>query len=268
MAGTRAHLDPLPFAPLPIPKVRLTAATPLVVSPTVEHATGNVGPNLTWLTSPEVVAVDISDDLLDPRLGLQLELGRYRPQHNSPLSVRSGHAAIVHPSTWVGAVALNGHDTRGGAHNTNAGIVAVDRISEWAVTARNQVTLVDLSPWFQLLNVDFFNAGTLALDLVEVPCPSGLNKGRIPGRRFPYSPRFQPGYFYFRYSVIGLRDGRRGRVAGAWTPAAVVATCDPFPFIHNAAVSQAQGRAYADLAGGDTLFDVMRCWLETRLPRG
>lgn len=249
---------------LPTPRVRLARDNPIGL-PTILEGGGGAGPALTWVTHPQVVAINVPTALLDPALDLRVELLRYKKAKSQS---RPGWGTYVHPSHYMVGSNPNGSDTHGGQHTDTAGIpITINRPSEWSVTSRNQVIdLVDLAVWFSMLDVDYQDAVTLTNQQVTLPCPAGEGKtfGYYYGRRFMYVSRFRPNYFRFRYSILDLDEGR-GRLTGPQTPTLAVST-DIFPFLVDDAVSAAQGRAFGTL-DPRLVTTNMRCSWQTRLPR-
>lgn len=271
MPGTAASLRARATAPhLPVPKVELVSVdrTSLPIGSTLAYGGGAAGAPLEFNNSVRCIAVDVSDDMINA--GLRLELLRYK------VNVGNGNdtppvkgSAYVHPADWQGGISFNGNDTRGGDHRNDAGIgLPIDRPSEWAITTRNQVVdmLGTLAGWWQFRNVSYRDAATPMINnVVSLPCPAGINtKWAVFGRTFGYMTRYRPNYFAWRYSVIDPNDARNGRIHGPMSRV-VKATTPTHPFIPDASVSAATGFQHVTVS---PLLNpnVIEFFWETRVP--
>jgi hypothetical protein len=215
-------------AGLPIPKVKLTQdrdAGPPAVS--VFSRVAGTTITATVRRTIEVIAPNLPQALLDPTVGLQLELLRYRSQGNGGRS-KKGQRGYVHPSTFGAA---DGGATHSGRHNVDPSIEPL-RVTEWKIT--QQAERVDvtqaLAAWLEYISLFYHTASGLAK--IILPCPASRRNAFsfLPtSRRFCYAPVFCPAYFAFRYSILDPQDSRN-RIVGAMSPI-VTLTTQTFPFV-------------------------------------
>jgi len=211
---------------IPTPKVRLVpfGAMGLEVS--------DYGPQFT-LTQPSansavVVAQEVSPALLDPAVGLQLELIRYRPR-TAKWNPDTSHknASWVHPSNGTPS---DGHDRRGGEHRGAYAHMMPLRTTEQLITARNQV--IDVSQWMAAWcvyrPVRFIDSSSTMVESDPLPTMCGDKRGAANSRVF-YSALYSPLRFKFAYSIIDPTDPAGGRIMGP-TTATVRLTTKQFAF--------------------------------------
>lgn len=198
--------------------------------------------DVSWDRRPVVVAVDVSPDLLDPSLGLCVEVGRVKKVSARFGVSRTGSTDIVWPSQTIAGVYTSGHDRRDGGHfDTSGAAITLDRQTLFPVTTRNQVIpLESITAFMQLRNVRYWDAtNPNNLADAQVLVPSGGKVGmRSPGNRKGYAQAYYPARFAFRYSIINPADPLGGRIAG---PRSSIITVGPkyHPFLVDEAVTLA-----------------------------
>jgi len=227
---------------LPVPKVRLQSPRAGVAS---VMQTAWSGQPVEVFNMPEIVAVDIADELLAPELGLQLEILRYRRGTRNSVSSGYNGSGYVHPSHHVNGSHRNGTFWRGGRHNDHPNGY-VPRPTEWSVTAKNQIiTMLDIASFVRLESVAWRDA-TGTDNLVNCLVPTYTSPRSFQRAKRHYGKLYTPNYFVFRYSVIDLSDPRGNRISGGISRA-VKMTHKIHPFNYLADESKALGKACCEI---------------------
>ncbi len=182
-------------------------------------ADGSVAP--LWKNYPTILANNISSPLLDPALDLRVELLWFKRKRKRGRSTNTPDpyyqqvgSRWTHPMNWVGGnqAPFPGADTNNGVTNTVIG----DRISEWAITTRNQRVRVNLSKFFKAVNFRYRDpAGATQSAQALIAAYRGINAGMSsfqPVRGV--SSAYVPTFFAFRYSINDLANGGVGRITG------------------------------------------------------
>lgn len=241
--ATSDFYKPIIPASIPVPKIRLlaplNAGLPTASLQFVDGKTfGDTLISLTVSNVPQIIATDIPQELLDPRYGLQVELGRYSRRHGATGANKSWRdSGIVHPSNAISP--SPGSFTRGGDHDGSAGSlvnISAIRQTEWPVTSNGQVINVGqgCATFMELSEVAYRSTPTAALldktTTAIIPGAQGKHY-RFAGRRFAYDGRLFPGRFWFRYSIIDTHDNHtpQKRVSGGWS-APITLSSKIFPF--------------------------------------
>ena len=237
---TNASINPNFDSPqLPVPKISVQSSTislsfidVSINGGLIEGATTTINRNSR--NSARIIAYDIPDYLFDPGYDLQLEILRYR-RGSGKNSKTKGY---VHPSNAINPSG-DGRFDRGGVHNDSNNVpILVQAQTEFPVTSHMQV--IDVSQacadWMVWEDLAFREAGnTPTLNnstTVNAIIPREPGRFYSAGRRFGYTPRFYPGRFKFRYSVIDRSDDRGKRISGPLSENLIL-TSRVFPFIVN-----------------------------------
>jgi hypothetical protein len=271
MSGTSIHtaLRAKAGVSLPAPVVRLgkneTGFQPLVSDgPLPNDKVRKVDAKNIVTVSVHGIPQLVLDDLA--KYKLQLELIRYK--HRSTVSQAFARSfktsGYVHPAHGP-APSGNGSYTHGGGVSQFSNINAI-RETEWTVTHYGQ--LIDVTQGmhgFMMYNTFAYrdNTGNI-IDAAGV-MPAGRGNNTRFGKRMPYSGRFRPGYYTFRWSIIDPSDRKGQRIYGPESKT-ISLTTEVFPFLPEPTLPD--GKTTASIS--PTYNDAMtQAWLGSvsRLPR-
>lgn len=254
---------------LPVPKVQLyKPAAPADIFVADQFPSFANPMLITTLRQCKVTVAGMSQAILDDPAKYQplIELLRYT-RLNSRENASGGNgtksSGYVHPSHGP-AASGSGSFTHGGAHGGVAATIQAIRPTEWPFIGGQAVDVTQgIFGFFAYVPLDYRDAvnGPQGIKLL---CPTAaLTRKAKPGRRFPYSRMFSPGYFAFRVSVIDPTDKRGKRIHGPVSQV-VQASNAQFPFVP--AGLDANGMAQANIMAGfnDTLANIT---FATRVPQ-
>ena len=223
-------------------------------------------PRYIKVTAPGIPSAVLDDiDTYKPQVEL-LRFTRLNSREGASAGNGTKTSAYVHPSNGPGASG-DGSYTHGGVHGGTDPLIAALRVTEWPI--------LNSDDWFDVSQamlgfmcygqVSYREpGGTYTTDKMVYPSWAYSSSVSLPGRRFPYSRLFTPGYYAFRLSVTDPNDARGKRIHG---PNSVIVSCTNHVFPFTPSGLDPAGKATAKIAAG---FDgtVVNFWLgsTSRLP--
>ena len=238
---------------LPAPKVTLyKPAVPFDVSVSDGGPSAGSPLVITTLRNCKVTAPGLSQEILDntdtyqPQVEL-LRFTRLNSRENASGGNGTKTSGFVHPSHGP-AASGNGSFTHGGAHGGVAAAIQAIRPTEWPIIGGQAVDVTQgIFGMFSFIPVDYRDAVN-GMQQIKLLCPTAAFSRRSrPGRRFPYSRTFTPGYFAFRLSIIDPTDPKGKRIHGPVSQI-VQASNAQFPF--QPAGLDVNGRSQATIMPG------------------
>lgn len=259
----------------PVPKVSLLDDATITSWDAVTNAPGST---ITLYRAPYAVAMDITNEMIEK--GLWLEMVIYRKRARSGKvginQKRNGGAYLI-PTPYVNGVNTleasigNPLSTRGGIHyikTLSSPFIApfgMDRPNHYQITSVNQTinAYEYLNGRFMLENTGYRDAST-GTD-ISSPCMVDISRrrrGELLGSRFGYSSKYSPMYIAFRYIT---RDNNSNTFISGPLSRVVKIAASVHPFIQNPAATITYGKAAVDLNPAYNTNE-MTAWFETKLP--
>ncbi len=243
--------------PVPNVGIRNSSAHPCPFNGVHRSADGVVTP--VWTNYPVIAATNVPINLLEPAFDLRLELVLWRAKQMKKVAGTNRYipSGWKHPTDFD-AMASGIHQG-GDSHNGSQDNVVDSRKSEWIITSKNQIEVVNLSGYFRAKDIKYRdNAGVEQIQ--QVLCPVTTTQRAAPGKMGGLkgiNARLTPLYFAFRYSMKDVEYGV-GRVIGPISPV-MVASHKYSPFVIDPTFKYANGNKVGYLLNGSYDITQMQC---------